>query len=111
MLLPRGLFPHGLHATVLQTGPHRALEPLCRLPTALFLLQWVQPWDCESAKQGQGTSETWERFLKVARPAGSGAVPPPDTGLCVLQAGAEISTVNPEQYSKRFNEFMSNILT
>ncbi|XP_015279045.1 PREDICTED: phosphatidylinositol 5-phosphate 4-kinase type-2 beta [Gekko japonicus] len=26
-------------------------------------------------------------------------------------AGAEISTVNPEQYSKRFNEFMSNILT
>uniref|UniRef100_A0A8C0EKX0 1-phosphatidylinositol-5-phosphate 4-kinase n=8 Tax=Neoaves TaxID=3078114 RepID=A0A8C0EKX0_BUBBB len=26
-------------------------------------------------------------------------------------AGAEISTVNPEQYSKRFNEFISNILT
>lgn len=31
--------------------------------------------------------------------------------LSALQAGAEISTVNPEQYSKRFNEFMSNILT
>lgn len=31
--------------------------------------------------------------------------------LCASQAGAEISTVNPEQYSKRFNEFMSNILT
>ena len=27
------------------------------------------------------------------------------------QAGAEISTVNPEQYSKRFYEFMSNILS
>ncbi|MGH0126218.1 UNVERIFIED_CONTAM: hypothetical protein FKN15_026692 [Acipenser sinensis] len=27
------------------------------------------------------------------------------------QAGAEISTVNPEQYSKRFFEFMSNILS
>uniref|UniRef100_A0A8D2QBY1 Phosphatidylinositol-5-phosphate 4-kinase type 2 beta n=1 Tax=Zonotrichia albicollis TaxID=44394 RepID=A0A8D2QBY1_ZONAL len=26
-------------------------------------------------------------------------------------AGAEISTVNPEQYSKRFNEFISSILT
>ncbi|MEQ2247894.1 Phosphatidylinositol 5-phosphate 4-kinase type-2 beta [Ilyodon furcidens] len=26
-------------------------------------------------------------------------------------AGAEISTVNPEQYSKRFYEFMSNILS
>ena len=29
----------------------------------------------------------------------------------VSQAGAEISTVNPEQYSKRFYEFMSNILS
>lgn len=67
MLLPSGLFPHGFQTTVLQTGPHRALEPLCRLPTALFLLQWVQPWDCESAKQGQGTSETWEWFLQVAQ--------------------------------------------
>lgn len=31
--------------------------------------------------------------------------------LFVSQAGAEISTVNPEQYSKRFYEFMSNILS
>ncbi|KAI4832761.1 hypothetical protein KUCAC02_015711 [Chaenocephalus aceratus] len=31
--------------------------------------------------------------------------------LSVCQAGAEISTVNPEQYSKRFYEFMSNILS
>lgn len=34
--------------------------------------------------------------------------------LCLFfcsQAGAEISTVNPEQYSKRFYEFMSNILS
>ena len=31
--------------------------------------------------------------------------------LFVPQAGAEISTVNPEQYSKRFYEFMSNILS
>lgn len=28
---------------------------------------------------------------------------------CVLQAGAEISTVHPEQYAKRFWEFISNI--
>lgn len=32
--------------------------------------------------------------------------------LCVpLQAGAEISTVNPEQYSKRFHDFITNILS
>lgn len=31
--------------------------------------------------------------------------------VVVSQAGAEISTVNPEQYSKRFYEFMSNILS
>ena len=32
--------------------------------------------------------------------------------LCLpLQAGAEISTVNPEQYSKRFYDFISNILS
>lgn len=31
--------------------------------------------------------------------------------LLLPQAGAEISTVNPEQYSKRFYEFMSNILS
>ncbi|OWK50723.1 Phosphatidylinositol 5-phosphate 4-kinase type-2 beta [Lonchura striata] len=31
-------------------------------------------------------------------------------GEGVREAGAEISTVNPEQYSKRFNEFISSIL-
>lgn len=35
-----------------------------------------------------------------------------DGGLCVpLQAGAEISTVNPEQYSKRFYDFITTILS
>ena len=30
--------------------------------------------------------------------------------LCLLlQAGAEISTVHPEQYAKRFRDFISNI--
>lgn len=28
-----------------------------------------------------------------------------------LQAGAEISTVNPEQYSKRFYDFIATILS
>lgn len=27
----------------------------------------------------------------------------------LLQAGAEISTVHPEQYAKRFRDFVSNI--
>lgn len=35
-----------------------------------------------------------------------------DGRLCVpLQAGAEISTVNPEQYSKRFYDFITTILS
>lgn len=35
-----------------------------------------------------------------------------DSRLCVpLQAGAEISTVNPEQYSKRFYDFITTILS
>lgn len=29
--------------------------------------------------------------------------------VCVLQAGAEISTVHPEQYAKRFREFITKI--
>lgn len=29
--------------------------------------------------------------------------------VCVFQAGAEISTVHPEQYAKRFRDFISNI--
>lgn len=28
---------------------------------------------------------------------------------CLSQAGAEISTVHPEQYAKRFRDFISNI--
>lgn len=55
-------------------GPPRALGPLCRLLIALFLLQWEQPWDCESEERGQGTSETWEPFLKVACPVWGGGV-------------------------------------
>jgi len=35
--------------------------------------------------------------------------PPPSPSP--IQAGAEISTVNPEQYSKRFLDFIANILT
>lgn len=35
-----------------------------------------------------------------------------DAHLCFpLQAGAEISTVNPEQYSKRFYDFITTILS
>lgn len=35
-----------------------------------------------------------------------------DSHLCIpLQAGAEISTVNPEQYSKRFHDFITTILS
>lgn len=30
-------------------------------------------------------------------------------GVCVLQAGSEISTVHPDQYGKRFLEFISKI--
>lgn len=30
-------------------------------------------------------------------------------GFCVLQAGSEISTVHPDQYAKRFLEFISKI--
>lgn len=56
-------------------------------------------------------SETWEALL-WGLPVWGSFSPNTEWGcLCVFQAGAEISTVNPEQYSKRFNEFMSNILT
>lgn len=31
------------------------------------------------------------------------------SNVCVLQAGSEISTVHPDQYAKRFLEFISKI--
>lgn len=49
------------------------------------------------------------------RPAGGGFVPhvidavDADGLLSLLQAGAEISTVHPEQYAKRFRDFIANI--
>lgn len=53
----------------------------------------------------------WEGgLLSVCQifPSGSG-LGGVTVGVCVLQTGSELSTVHPDQYGKRFLEFISQI--
>lgn len=62
----------------------------------------------KTVKHGVGESQRSQsmcEFLALTRPSNRLRPPTP------WQAGAEISTVNPEQYSKRFYDFITTILS
>lgn len=64
----------------------------------------------DTKKKAAHAAKTVKHGVSVGGGAVGGARRPANhQHVCVFQAGAEISTVHPEQYAKRFRDFIANI--